>query len=234
MLCWLASREGYDFAWCDTCCINKASSAELTEAINSMFSWYAVAEMCYVYLADYDGSKPNDEMRASKWYTRGWTLQELIAPTHVRFYDASWAIVGTKATLCKELENITGIDSHILLATKDQDLNDVLSQEPIAKRMSWAATRKSSRVEDTAYCLLGIFGINLPLLYSEGERAFIRLQEEIARTNNDLSLFAWRSAKNAYSTPRDSYSGVVGASHCYVGLLGFSDQFVVVFGTEET
>ncbi|KAI0550043.1 heterokaryon incompatibility protein-domain-containing protein [Xylaria curta] len=204
-LCQLAKDEGYQFAWCDTCCINKASSAELTEAINSMFSWYATADICYVYLADYDHSSPNSELSASKWFTRGWTLQELIAPAELRFYDASWITIGLKATLSKEISDITSIEEHILLASKDRDLEAVLSQVPIAARMAWAARRETTRIEDIAYCLLGIFGVNLPLLYGEGERAFIRLQEEIVKNNNDLSLFAWRSSEGG---PLGSYCGV--------------------------
>ncbi|KAI1737549.1 heterokaryon incompatibility protein-domain-containing protein [Xylaria scruposa] len=204
-LCQLANDEGYQFAWCDTCCIDKTSSAELTEAINSMFSWYAAAGICYVYLADYDHSNLNSELSASKWFTRGWTLQELIAPAEVRFYDASWITIGLKATLSKEISHITSIEEQILLASKDRDLETVLSQVPIAVKMAWAARRETTRTEDIAYCLLGIFGVNLPLLYGEGERAFIRLQEEIVKNNNDLSLFAWRSAE---SGPLGSYCGV--------------------------
>ncbi|KAK5629127.1 hypothetical protein RRF57_004842 [Xylaria bambusicola] len=164
-LCRLAIDEGYQFAWCDTCCINKTSSSELSEAINSMFHWYATA---------------------------------------VRFYDASWRAIGTKATLSEALSNITGIARNVLFVAKDRDLDDVLGQVSVAARMSWAAKRETTRVEDLAYCLLGIFGVNLPLLYGEGERAFIRLQEEIVKTNNDLSLFAWRSA----NSPLEPYRGV--------------------------
>ncbi|KAI3342546.1 heterokaryon incompatibility protein-domain-containing protein [Ustulina deusta] len=207
-ICRLAGDEGYEFAWCDTCCINKTSSAELTEAINSMFPWYAAADICYVYLVDYDHSSPASELSASRWFTRGWTLQELIAPAQVRFYDASWATIGTKATLSKTLSSITGIEEHVLRASKDRKWDDVLGQVPVAARMAWAARRKTTRIEDMAYCLLGIFGVNLPMLYGEGERAFIRLQEEIVRTNNDLSLFAWRSADGVRPSPLDSYCGV--------------------------
>ncbi|KAI0182907.1 heterokaryon incompatibility protein-domain-containing protein [Xylaria flabelliformis] len=207
-LCQLAKGEGYQFAWCDTCCINKTSSAELTEAINSMFPWYAAADICYVYLADYDHSNPDSELRASRWFTRGWTLQELIAPAEVRFYDASWITIGSKATLSKEISDITGIKEYILRALNDQNLEDFLSQVPIAARMSWAARRETTRIEDMAYCLLGIFGVNLPLLYGEGERAFIRLQEEIVKNNNDLSLFAWKLSEWEIADLFDSYCGV--------------------------
>ncbi|KAI0528125.1 heterokaryon incompatibility protein-domain-containing protein [Xylaria bambusicola] len=207
-LCRLAIDEGYQYAWCDTCCINKTSSAELSEAINSMFSWYATAGICYVYLDDYDSVFATSKLGASRWFTRGWTLQELIAPARLRFYDVAWRAVGLKTAMSKGLSKITGIAEDILLVAKDRDLDDVLSQVSVAARMSWAARRETTRVEDIAYCLLGIFGVNLPLLYGEGERAFIRLQEEIVKTNNDLSLFAWRSAEDSSSGPLESYRGV--------------------------
>ncbi|KAI0198857.1 heterokaryon incompatibility protein-domain-containing protein [Astrocystis sublimbata] len=207
-LCRLALADGYQFAWCDTCCIDKTSSAELTEAINSMFPWYAAADICYVYLADYDSSNRSGNMGDSRWFKRGWTLQELIAPAEVRFYDSSWSTMGTKVNMSKEIAEITGIEENVLSASKDRDLDDVLGQLSIAKRMAWAAKRETTRTEDAAYCLLGIFGVNLPLLYGEGDRAFMRLQEEIVKTSNDLSLFAWTSSENALLGSRDSYSGV--------------------------
>lgn len=211
--CSLAMADNYGFVWCDTCCINKSSSAELTEAINSMFRWYANSGICYVYLADYDQSKPGSTIGAARWFTRGWTLQELIAPTQVRFFDASWAEVGTKSSLCNEISEITGIEQKVLQASEGSNLDDILGQVPVARRMAWAAGRQTTRVEDIAYCLLGLFGVNLPLLYGSGERAFIRLQEEIIKDSNDLSLFAWRSARNTSSNSSGGgFSGVF-ASH---------------------
>ena len=206
--CQLALNDGCDFAWVDTCCIDKTSSAELTEAINSMFPWYSGSEICYTYLADYDASNPDANMSESRWFTRGWTLQELIAPAQVRFYDKSWNSFGTKDILSRQLSLITGIGLEILLASKNRSLEEVLDQVPVARRMSWAAKRETTRVEDTAYCLIGIFGINLPLLYGEGERAFIRLQEEVVKNSNDLSLLAWRSPKDETPTNLDRICGV--------------------------
>lgn len=206
--CQLALNDGCDFAWVDTCCINKTSSAELTEAINSMFPWYAGSEICYAYLSDYDTSDPEAEIAKSRWFTRGWTLQEYIAPAQVRFYDKSWNAIGTKDVLGPQLLPITGIEQEVLLASKHRNLEEVLDQIPIARKMAWASKRETTRVEDMAYCLLGIFGVNLPLLYGEGERAFIRLQEEVAKNSNDLSLLAWLSSKNDRTTSFDQYCGV--------------------------
>ena len=207
--CQRALDDGLDFVWVDTCCIDKRSSAELTEAINSMFPWYRGSVICYVYLADYDITDPNADISQSRWFTRGWTLQELIAPAQVQFYDKSWNLIGIKDALSQQLSQITGIGQEILLASTGRNLEELLDQLPIARKMSWAATRETTRIEDVAYCLLGIFGVNIPLLYGEGKRAFIRLQEEIVKNSNDLSLLAWVSSKDDdISINVDSYCGV--------------------------
>lgn len=181
--CSKAKADGYEFAWIDTCCIDKTSSAELSEAINSMYEWYSRAEKCYAYLADI---LVMDQFPDSDWFTRGFTLQELIAPSEVHFFNANWDFLGTKATLQEEVSNTTNIPIGILLG------HDDLETASIAQRMSWAAKRNTTRVEDRAYSLMGIFGIYMPLIYGEGERAFTRLQEEIMKVSDDQSLFAWQ------------------------------------------
>jgi hypothetical protein len=190
--CEQAARDGYEYVWIDTCCIDKSSSAELSEAINSMYVWYKNAKTCYAYLADLDTkgwfgwlSEAPESFKKSRWFTRGWTLQELIAPARLEFFDKYWSPFGTKADRHSVLSEITGIDELTLIGGRE------LREVSIAKRMSWASKRVTTRVEDIAYCLIGIFGVNLPLLYGEGERAFIRLQEEIMRSSDDQSLFAW-------------------------------------------
>ncbi|KAI0451781.1 HET-domain-containing protein [Xylaria acuta] len=166
------------------------SSAELSEAINSMFAWYQDAAACYAYLNDAPDDLSTEEASAkfsrSKWFRRGWTLQELLAPKNVEFFSGNWSPIGEKKTLSELLAKITGIDREILLG------NMPLSSASIARRMSWAAKREVTRPEDTAYSLMGIFSVNMPMLYGEGaERAFLRLQEEIMRESDDQSLFAW-------------------------------------------
>ena len=190
--CELARNAGLGYAWVDTCCIDKASSAELTEAINSMYQWYKDSVVCYAWLSDLEASSgqgvaPGQDFKDCRWFTRGWTLQELIAPRSVYFYDRDWNFRGTKVDLGDEISQITHISKHVLQEPWGLD------RLPIAERMSWAANRRTTRVEDAAYCLLGIFDVNMPMLYGEGARAFIRLQEEIAKDSNDLSLFAWRA-----------------------------------------
>ncbi|KIX92489.1 uncharacterized protein Z520_11809 [Fonsecaea multimorphosa CBS 102226] len=194
MTCRMAKADGLKYAWVDTVCIDKSSSAELSEAINSMFKWYRDSHICYAYLSDLENASDLTQLQASRWFTRGWTLQELIAPQRVRFYDKWWVEAGTKAKFQELLAKITQIDPDVLV--NGQNLDFV----PVGRRMSWAAARETSRVEDIAYCLLGIFNVNMPLLYGEGDRAFLRLQEEILKEHNDLSLFAWQntSGKSLY------------------------------------
>ncbi|KAI2631413.1 HET-domain-containing protein [Hypomontagnella submonticulosa] len=184
--CRLALEHGLRYAWVDTCCIDKTSSAELSEAINSMFMWYMTSAVCIVYLSDHPPQLSfEDHFPRSRWLKRGWTLQELIAPRTAEFYDAAWNFRGRKPELNSFLAHVTNIDEAVL--HNSQTLFDV----PVGRRMSWAARRQTTRVEDQAYCLLGIFGVNMPMIYGEGARAFMRLQEEIVKETNDLSLFAW-------------------------------------------
>ncbi|OCL08629.1 HET-domain-containing protein [Glonium stellatum] len=181
--CEQAVRDELKWAWVDTCCIDQSNSAELSKSINSMFRFYSRAKLCYAYLADISSDDPK-KLRNSKWFTRGWTLQELIAPSNVIFYNASWTAIGTKRDLMHEISDITHIDE-VVLGGGD------LERVSVARKMSWAATRITTILEDMAYCLLGIFNVNMPLLYGEGERAFIRLQKHILEVSFDQSLFAW-------------------------------------------
>ena len=193
-MCKLAAAYGIQRVWIDTCCIDKTSSAELSESINSMFYWYGRAKRCVAFLSDLKASTTGEalatetDLRPCKWFTRGWTLQELLAPCEVEFYDRGWNPRGTRKALCRVLSCITNISSEILETNADEPK---LQKIPVATRLSWAAKRKTTREEDKAYCLLGIFGVHMPLLYGERSRAFLRLQEAIAQKDNDMSLFAW-------------------------------------------
>ncbi|KAI0329303.1 HET-domain-containing protein [Cubamyces sp. BRFM 1775] len=186
----IAKAHGFAWMWIDTCCINKTSSAELEEAINSMFRWYAEARTCFAYLYDVGDAQHEldahpSAFRLSKWFTRGWTLQELIAPHDLVFMSADWTYLGTKASLADLLEEITGIEAEVLTFSK------ALGEVSVSRRMSWAATRQTKRVEDEAYSLMGLFGITMPTIYGEGKDAFRRLQEEIMKRTPDLTLLAW-------------------------------------------
>ncbi|KAI9062594.1 HET-domain-containing protein [Trametes sanguinea] len=201
--CDFARNRGYRWVWVDTCCIDKTSSAELSEALNSMFSWYANADMCYALLDDiHSDEDPRAEMssfRRSQWFTRGWTLQELLAPRTVVFVSLEWQSVGSNFALCDVIADITGIDEGVLLRRLSIDSISV------ARRMSWASKRQTSRVEDRAYSLMGMFGVNMSTVYGEGTRAFTRLQEEILKQLPDQTIFVWGTTSNAiYDAPLSS------------------------------
>ncbi|KIX02660.1 uncharacterized protein Z518_08602 [Rhinocladiella mackenziei CBS 650.93] len=199
--CWLARNKGLLYLWVDTCCIDKTSSSELTEAINSMYRWYAEAEVCFAFLTDVEIHK--HEISSSVWFTRGWTLQELIAPKHVSFHDRNWVFLGTKDDLAGYLAQVTGIDLDVLVGIRRP------SSCSIAQRMSWASKRKTERLEDRAYSLLGIFNVSMPMLYGEGERSFTRLQEEIIKHSDDHSIFAWDRGLKGYFA---GHSGLLATS----------------------
>lgn len=197
--CIVTRRHGLQWIWIDSSCIDKSNNSELSEAINSMYSWYKHAKVCLTYLSDVVLSDPDETFENSKWFDRCWTLQELIAPHDVEFYDANWNLLGTKSSLRSRIFDITGIDTKVL---DGGDINTI----PIGCRMSWVSSRKQSGVvasrvatcvEDEAYSLLGLFDVNIPLLYGEKRKAFKRLQEAILETVNDPSIFAWNSSSMA-------------------------------------
>ncbi|OJT03422.1 Vegetative incompatibility protein HET-E-1 [Trametes pubescens] len=229
--CRIAGEAGYDLVWVDSCCIDKSSSAELSEAINSMYQWYRLADVCYVYLADVpDGDRPAERdsaFRLSRWRTRGWTLQELIAPRRVLFLTQTWRFLGTKMGLASTLEDMTGIDFAILTGTAE------LTSVSVARRMSWAAKRQTKRIEDEAYCLMGLFGVHMATIYGEGRNAFLRLQETIINTIPDQSIFAWGrsctvtcdvSKSQLYVSASDTSNDRLAASRHGMGLLALSPQ----------
>lgn len=194
--CSIALSHGCSYLWMDTCCIDKSSSSELSEAINSMFRWYKRAKICIAYLEDvgYDHTTETDREKAfagSRWFTRGWTLQELIAPSGILFYSKEWKLLGKRHDLAGTISAATGIDPYILTTGRK-----AMRRTSMAERMSWAAERKTTRPEDIAYCLLGIFDVNMNLLYGEGKtKAFTRLQIEILKRYPDQSLLAWTPKK---------------------------------------
>jgi hypothetical protein len=181
-----AKRDGWQYFWVDTCCIDKSNAVELQEAINSMFRWYQNAVKCYVYLSDVSTKKRKASdlsteytwepaFRLSKWFTRGWTLQELIAPTSVEFFSKDQKLLGDKRRLERQIHEITGIPLSALRGTP-------LSHFNIEDRLIWAETRQTTREEDRAYSMLGICNIYMPLIYGEGEKnAFRRLRKELGK-----------------------------------------------------
>jgi hypothetical protein len=222
--CQQAIQDGYEWVWIDTCCIQKSSSAELSEAINSMFDWYMNSSVCYAYLSDVDVSRGDtkDLLIGSRWWSRSWTLQEFLIPRQIVFYDTHWTPLGTKNDHERNIARSTGIGVDILRSPQK------VFEVSVAKRMSWAAKREAKREEDLAYALLGIFAISkfpwtviyllhtltiyaildMPLLYGEGPKAFHRLQIEILRTSGDQSVFAWNFFDSMILDPAASDSGL--------------------------
>ncbi|RAR02380.1 HET-domain-containing protein [Stemphylium lycopersici] len=205
-----AAKDGLHYFWVDTCCIDKSSSAELTEAINSMFAWYRDAARCYVYLSDvWTSSTPvqqhwNRSFQQSKWFTRGWTLQELVTPVSVEFFSAEGERLGNKRSLVQELHGVTGISVEALQGSP-------LDQLSIDERMSWAGQRKTKREEDAAYSLLGIFDVHMPLIYGEGRRkAFARLQKEIdTASSEERSTLPQNEMLQSHDHATNTYNGPV-------------------------
>lgn len=154
--CKQARRDGYEYVWIDSCCIDKYSSAELSEAINSMFQWYADSEVCYAYLVDVEPicERQTDvasALQSSRWFKRGWTLQELLAPSKLILFASDWSKVGTRDNLASEINTITMIDRVYLAGMRSRDPGSLLNRASVAERMSWASGRETTRVEDTAY-----------------------------------------------------------------------------------
>ncbi|KAI0968629.1 heterokaryon incompatibility protein-domain-containing protein, partial [Xylaria arbuscula] len=225
--CSRAAKDGWEWAWMDTCCIDKTNPADTQEAINAMFRWYQNASVCYAYLEDVDANtvpshtdltfeslptdqdldnvsskdnviSPNSLLRQAlkdllinaKWFTRGWTLQELLAPPYLVFVDRVWRRIGTREIWADEIKEASGIEAKHLTSFDPENF----MASSIAMRFSWASRRKTTVEEDETYSLLGLFGISLPLIYGEGRlRAFTRLQRELITVYNDDSIFAWKA-----------------------------------------
>ncbi len=223
--CREASNRGIRYAWVDTCCIDKTSSSELSEAINSMFRWYEESEVCFAFLVDVvrQQGTPGVSFESSRWFTRGWTLQELLAPRKLDFFDANWAPLGSRRNLSSRISSITRINETFLLENTVSSRQRLLQEASIAERMSWAADRVTTREEDVAYCLLGILGVNMPLIYGEGVNAFMRLQAEVISHCFDPSLLAWNAIRKGVSLPpekspkyarwRSAYNMITWAEH---------------------
>lgn len=194
--CRKAKEDGYNYVWIDSCCIDKSSAVELSTAINSMFRLYRDAAICYVYMTDVppglDVLEEGGAFAKSRWFERGWTLQELLAPAELQFFNQKWGFIASKQDITGELEAITHIPRHYLY-----DFDPVTAKASAAQRMSWAVNRKTTREEDIAYCLLGLFDATLTMTYGEGGRkAFVRLQQAIMDKSADNSILAWGLGKD--------------------------------------
>ncbi|THU99523.1 HET-domain-containing protein [Dendrothele bispora CBS 962.96] len=186
--CEYVRKYKFNWLWIDTCCIDKSSSAELSEALNSMYKYYGDCRVCIAYLRDVSNeknAKSMEKLKESRWFRRGWTLQELIAPRYMVFLDKEWNMMGTRFGMRYVVSEVTSIPVDVFETGWLDDYS-------IAQKMSWAASRETTRPEDMAYCLMGLFGVNIPPIYGEGgTKAFMRLQQEIIKYSDDRSIFAW-------------------------------------------
>ncbi|KAL4069896.1 hypothetical protein V8B97DRAFT_2049062 [Scleroderma yunnanense] len=190
--CEQAKRDGCKWLWVDICCIDKCSSADLSEVINSTYRWYEKSRVCYAYLHDVRGSSLPVDCWGDRVTTMdGWVrtrclvslTHKMIAPNNVQFFNNDWQPIGNKRTFSYILSRITRVPQHILRY-------GLSSNSPcVVQIMLWAANRTTTRVEDGAYSLLGLLDVNMPALYGEGKKAFHPLQLDIIRTSNDQSIF---------------------------------------------
>jgi len=187
--CRQAHRDGLLWLWIDTCCIDEPERAE---ALKLMYQWYQQATKCYAYLHDLVGNSlpTGEDDRKLRWFFRGWTLQELVAPRVVLFFNQGWEPIGDKGKLRSELTKITTIPEQILAAGRFPHPDDPC-RPSAAQIMSWAANRETTKIEDRAYSLMGLFDVRMEMTYGEREEAFYRLQEAILGKYNDHSIFAW-------------------------------------------
>lgn len=197
--CRLAQLDGIQWLWIDICCLDRSNSAELSEALNSQYKWIENAAVCYVYLSDVSNSVDHVQrtLRDCRWFTRKWTLQELVAPASVKFFAANWTLIGTRSGLHSIISEITGIQSAVLKGEKKP------KQCHVSERMGWTSNRTTLVVEDEAYSMLGLFDIQMPILYGEGSRAFRRLQDEIRRTHYSSVLDTARAGMRLLLTNSD-------------------------------
>jgi hypothetical protein len=216
-----ARQDGLQYFWIDTCCIDKKNYAEHSHAINSMFRWYRNATRCYVYLSDvtiplfdsndeYNPRPWESDFRKSRWFARGWTLQELLAPASVEFFSRERKRFGDKSSLEQQIHEITGIPESALQG-------DLLSQFSVNERISWIVPRQTKLGEDKAYSLLGIFDVYIPPLYGEGmASAFKRLRKEINKLEKcirDLRLTDPRDDKRRIE---DTKGGLLEGSYHWI------------------
>ncbi|KAF9226934.1 hypothetical protein BS17DRAFT_776366 [Gyrodon lividus] len=209
MFCEKARGYGCELVWSDTCCIDKTSSAELDESIRSMFRWYRESYICIAYLHN---TSKLEELGDDEWFTRGWTLQELLAPKQIKFYMKGWTPLTNDSN-----DKRDRADALMMTISKITRISlvDLCYFEPgmwgfsLRQRLSWASHRKTARIEDMAYSLIGIFDVSLTIAYGEGRRAFLRLLQAIIDSNDSWEVFAWAGDPSPYN------SALAGGPECY-------------------
>jgi hypothetical protein len=216
-----AKRDNLQYFWIDTCCINKANKAEHSVAIRSMFRWYRSAARCYVYLSDVSALSSGDEREArsllwdsefrnSQWFTRGWTLQELLAPRVVEFFSRNWRKLGDRVSLKSQIHEITTIPPKVLEGSS-------LFQFSVDERFRWRQNRHTKVKEDAAYSLSGIFDVDMAPVYGEGaEQAFGRLHDKIRKQEDCLRDLRATDPRNDKKRIEDTNGGLLADSYRWV------------------
>ncbi|KAL0945654.1 hypothetical protein HGRIS_014808 [Hohenbuehelia grisea] len=205
--CEQASQYSCDYVWFDTGCIDKSSSSELEESIRSMFNWYRNSEICIVYLA---GTKSMlDPHKKDDWFKRGWTLQELLAPPRMKFFNSDWTPttssqydIDRTTTLTRRVPEFSvRLSAASGIYPVERLHNYVPGVEQAREVLHWASARQTTRPEDMAYCLIGLLNLELSVAYGEGyPTAFYRLQVEVMRRTEDRGLFFWSGSPSSHSS----------------------------------
>ncbi|KAF8549355.1 hypothetical protein OG21DRAFT_606102 [Imleria badia] len=193
--CAKAAEYGCCLAWSDTCCINKDSSTELEEAIRSMFKWYRDSHVCIAYLAE---ATSIDDFWKDVWFTRGWTLQELLAPRMMKFYGKDWVPLSNSVNDKQDVEMLDALSQATGIPHRDLRIFRPGTRN-VHQKMMWASNRTTTRVEDLAYSLIGIFDVSLTIAYGEGQRSFHRLMEAIINRCGEWEIMAWAGRPSADS-----------------------------------
>jgi hypothetical protein len=200
--CKTAHDAGYNWAWSDTCCIDRSNNVELQESVNSMFVWYHHSALTIVYLSDVPPSSVSGALARSAWNTRGWTVQEFIAPKVILFYQNNWTLYlddhtpnhKESAAIMQELKNATGIDPAAVADFRP-------SMNGAREKLHWASTRVTTHQEDIVYSLFGIFGVRLPVDYGEKQsKALGRLLQEIVTQSGDITSLDWVGKSSEFNS----------------------------------
>ncbi|KAG2745544.1 hypothetical protein P692DRAFT_201076752 [Suillus brevipes Sb2] len=200
--CRITRDAGYRWAWSDTCCIDQNNNVELQRSVNSMFVWYRHSALTIIYLSDVPPSAQSGALANSAWNTRGWTIQEFLAPNVVLFYQADWTLYlddrspnhKKSIAIMRELEDSTSIDAQALVAFRP-------GMSDAREKLQWASTRVTTLQEDIAYSLFGIFGVHLPVIYGEAKQnALGRLLQEIVAQSGDISALDWVGKSSQFNS----------------------------------
>lgn len=188
--CVQARDAGFTWLWNYAACVDRNSCAAQSEAINSLAQIYRNCGRSIIYLEDLKSKLVEDEevverMAECRWIRNVWAIPQIVFSRVAFFYSSDWSLIGTKKSLLPYLSSRMGIDQEVL------EDSDSLEEFSLARRMSWASDMTASRVEDFAYALVGLFDVSMSILYGEGQKAFLKLQEEIMGDTDDFSLIAW-------------------------------------------